>query len=257
MLLGSRLARLLQRIVEDPHSCAYLPTREASLEVKVMLDVSPDELGAMLERGWRRFGPCYFRPQCTACTECVTLRIRTGDFRPSRSQRRARNRAARLRRVVSRPTVDDERLALYARWHANREIANGWEPNVLGEDRYAVDFAFPHPSAREAAYYEGDRLVGVGLFDETPQALSAVYFYYDPELSRESLGIANVVALVEDARAANRPHVYLGYRVLGCDSLAYKAAFAPHELLTTRPQDDEQAVWRAGARPSARSAGAW
>ncbi len=255
-MLARSVARLLQRIVEDPHSCAYLPAREASLEVKVMLDVSPDELGAMLERGWRRFGPCYFRPRCTACMECVTLRIRTRDFHPSRSQRRARNRAMRLRRVVSRPTVDDARLALYARWHANREIAHGWEPNILGEDRYAVDFAFPHPSARESAYYDGDRLVGVGLFDETPHALSAVYFYYDPALSRDSLGIANVVALVEDARAANKPHVYLGYRVLGCDSLEYKAAFVPHELLTTRPSDDEPAVWCREHGPSARSAGA-
>jgi arginine-tRNA-protein transferase len=241
------VARLLQRIVEDPHPCAYLPTRTASLEVKVMLDVSPEELEAMLERGWRRFGPCYFRPRCTACTECVTLRIATRDFHPTRSQRRARNRAARLRRVVARPTVDDARLELYKQWHADREAMRGWEPSILRVDRYALDFAFPHPSAREAAFYDGDRLVGIGLFDETPHALSAVYFYYDPALHRDSLGIANVIALVEDARAANKPYVYLGYRVLGCESLAYKAGFVPHELLTARPEEDEHAAWQRGA----------
>jgi len=235
--------RLLQRIVEDPHPCAYLPAQTASLEVRVMLDVSPEELGAMLERGWRRFGPCYFRPRCAACAECITLRIRVGDFRPSRSQRRARNRSSRFRRVVSQPIVDEARLDLYRRWHADREVSRGWEPSVLRGDRYAVDFAFPHPSAREAAYYQGTRLVGVGLFDETPSALSAVYFFYDPALRRESLGVANVVALVDDARAAKKPYVYLGYRVLGCESLEYKAGFVPHELLTHRPDDEEEAPW--------------
>jgi arginyl-tRNA--protein-N-Asp/Glu arginylyltransferase len=235
--------RLLQRIVEEPHSCAYLPDQAASLEVRVLLEVSPAELGDMLARGWRRFGPCYFRPRCAACHECVTLRVRAADFQPSRSQRRARNRAARLRRVVSTPAVDDARIALYRRWHEDRERARGWEPSPLRAERYALDFAFPHPSAREASYWDGDRLVGLGLFDDTPQALSAVYFFYDPDFRRDSLGVANVVALVEEAKAAGKPYVYLGYRVLGCDSLAYKSSFLPHELLETRPEDEERPMW--------------
>ena len=53
--------------------------------------------------------------------------------------------AARLRRVVGVPVVDDERLALYHLWHAQREEARGWEPSDLDPERYAVDFAFPHP----------------------------------------------------------------------------------------------------------------
>jgi leucyl-tRNA---protein transferase len=219
----------------------------ASLEVRVMLDVTPDELGAMLARGWRRFGPCYFRPQCAACEECVTLRVRVDDFHPTRSQRRARNRASRLRRVVSRPIVDDARLALYRKWHAERESHRGWEASPLRAERYALDFAFPHPAAREATYWDGDRLVGVGLFDEVPDALSAIYFFYDPELRRDSLGVANVVALIEEARAAKKAWMYLGYRVSGCESLEYKSGFVPHELLARRPADDQNASWIGGA----------
>ncbi|HEY1958290.1 MAG TPA: arginyltransferase [Polyangiaceae bacterium] len=237
--------RLLQRIVEEPHPCAYLPKENASLEVRVLLDVTSDELGDMLARGWRRFGPCYFRPRCGDCRECVTLRVRADEFHPTRSQRRAKNRAARLRRVVSRPIVDEARIALYRKWHQNRENERGWESSPLRAERYALDFAFPHPSAREAAFYDGDRLVGLGLFDETPEALSAVYFFYDPDLRRDSLGVANVVALIEDAKAAGKPYVYLGYRVLGCESLAYKSGFLPHELLETRPDDADVPSWGA------------
>ena len=93
----------------------------------MLLDVSPKELDAMLERGWRRFGPCYFRPACSPCGECVTLRIVVDAFTPNKSQRRAAKATAHLRRIVSRPTVDDERLALYARWHGDREHVRGWE----------------------------------------------------------------------------------------------------------------------------------
>ena len=219
----------------------------------MLLDVSSDELGDMLSRGWRRFGPCYFRPRCPSCHECVTLRVRAADFRATRSQRRAKNRAARLRRVVSRPIVDEARIALYRKWHENREESRGWEASPLRAERYALDFAFPHPSAREAAYYDGDRLVGVGLFDDTPDALSAVYFFYDPELRRDSLGVANVVALIEDARASGKPYVYLGYRVLGCESLSYKSSFLPHELLDARPEEDQVPEWEPFAQvaPSA------
>ena len=218
----------------------------ASLEVRVMLDVTPAELGEMLSRGWRRFGPCYFRPQCASCEACVTLRVNVADFHPSRSQRRARNRASRLRRTVGKPVVDEARLALYRKWHHEREQHRGWEPSPLRAERYALDFAFPHPSAREAAYWDGDRLVGVSLFDETPDALSAVYFFYDPELHRDSLGVANVVALIDDARAAKKPWMYLGYRVQGCESLEYKAGFLPHQLLKARPADDQMGTWVAG-----------
>ncbi len=59
----------IERVVERPHPCAYLPNQSASLELQVLLDVSAGELEALLERGWRRFGPVYFRPGCASCSE--------------------------------------------------------------------------------------------------------------------------------------------------------------------------------------------
>jgi leucyl-tRNA---protein transferase len=238
--------RLLERVVEKPHACAYLPAERASLEVRVMLDVTATETDALLERGWRRFGPIYFRPACGACGECVSLRALSDRFVPSKSQRRVARASSGLRRVVGLPCVDDERLDLYSRWHAGREETRGWDPNPQTRERYALEFAFDHPCAREAAFYDdaaGGRLVGVGLFDETPRALSAAFFFHDPDYARLSLGTVNVLALLADARATGRAHVYLGFRVAGCSSLRYKAAFRPHELLTTRPGFDEEPEW--------------
>ncbi len=250
-----RTVRVLEQFVESPRACAYLPNRLASLEVRVILDVTPSELDLLLERGWRRFGPIYFRPACAACTECVSLRVRVDGFAPSKSQRRAERACAALRRVVGAPLVDEARLALYAKWHASREERRGWDPNPQDRQRYALELAFPHPCAREAAFYDDERggtLVAVALFDQTPRALSAIFFYYDPEYARLSPGTANVVHLLREAAATGRPHVYLGYRVAGCASLRYKAAFQPHELLQGRPETLEApADWCASlGRPS-------
>ena len=239
---------LLERIVEKPRACSYLPAERASLEVEVRVDVTPPEMQGLLERGWRRFGPVYFRPACAACSECVSLRVPVDGFAPSKTQRRVARACARLRREVGPPRVDDARLALHARWHAVRERTRGWEPSEQTPERYEMELAMPHPCAREAAFYDDDaggRLVGVGLHDAVPDALSAVYFFHDPDYARWSLGVANVLSLVEDARASGRRHLYLGYRVAGCASLRYKAAYRPHELLAGRPGPGDTPRWRS------------
>jgi leucyl-tRNA---protein transferase len=241
------MARLVERYREEPHQCPYLPDEVASLDVWLMLDVSPSELAVLLERGWRRFGPSYFRPGCANCAKCEPLRIPSSTFRASTSQRRARRNASRLTRVVQRPVVDEERMALYGRWHAHREQHRGWEGFAMNEERYAYEFAFDHPSVREVAFRDpghGDRLVGLGILDEVPNAISAVFFFWDPEFAPASLGVAHVVMLVEDAAARGLEHVYLGYRVADCPSLAYKGRYQPHELLDGRPALKDAAIWR-------------
>ena len=175
------------------------------------------------------------------------MRVPAATFSPSKSQRRATRSTSKLRRVVGRPVVDAPRLALYQAWHHDREIARSWQPNEQSSDRYALDFAFPHPAAHELALYDDERLVGVGLFDETPRAISAVFFFYDPAYAALSPGTANVLALLERARDRGLEHVYLGYRVSGCASLRYKSSFRPHELLVGRPAPDDVPVWQAAS----------
>jgi arginyl-tRNA--protein-N-Asp/Glu arginylyltransferase len=243
------VAHRLLHTIEAPRPCSYLAPETASLEIQCLVDVSPAETEAMLARGWRRFGLSYFRPACSPCGACVSLRLPVATFAPSRSQRRAAKSCAALRREVGPVRVDRERLALYAAWHAARERDRGWEPMPLAADDYARDFALPQPCARELAYYAADapggpRLVGVGLCAETPAAWSAIYFFYDPAYAGRSPGVAHVLTLVELARARGKAHVYLGYRVSECLSMRYKSGFRPHELLDGRPGPDDEPRWR-------------
>lgn len=242
------MARTLRAFVEDPRQCSYLRERRASLAHEITLDMTPAEWEARLARGWRRFGPVYFRPVCAGCMECVSIRIPTREFRPSRSQRRAYRDCAHLKVVIGAPQVTEDRIALYHAWHRSREETREWEPSVLDVETYAAQFAFPHPCSREVAFYEERpgqprRLVGVGLCDETPAAWSAIFFFYHPDLAALGLGTANVMTQIEIARARGIPHVYLGYRVEGCQSLRYKSRFRPHELLDGRPSLEEAPRW--------------
>lgn len=241
------MATLIEAFVEAPRACSYLPAQQASLDVRVALDVSADELGQMLARGWRRFGATYFRPACAVCSACVPTRIPVAAFRASRGQRRAVRQSMGLTYDVQVPQVDAERLDLYARWHREREQARDWAASGMDARQYAMEFAFPHPSVREVTFRDpaaDNRLVGLGIIDVVPDALSAVYFFWDPEHAPPSLGTAHVVRLIDLAATQGLSSVYLGYKVDACPSLAYKARFQPQEHLVGWPEDDVQPEWR-------------
>jgi arginyl-tRNA--protein-N-Asp/Glu arginylyltransferase len=235
------LQRLHLPSVEE--RCVYLAGLTSATEYRVLRDVSPLEHERLLELGWRHFGAQYFRPVCAACRECVSLRVPVATFRPTKSQRRAWKKCRDLRVTIGNPVMDAERLALFNAWHAMRESSRGWNPTSMTPEEYDASFCEPHPCARELAYYEGERLVAVGLVDVTPHAVSSVYFYYHPDCRPRGLGVASVLFEIFWAHENGRAHLYLGYRVSGCPSTAYKAQYGPHELLVGRPEFNEQAVW--------------
>ncbi|HVY47758.1 MAG TPA: hypothetical protein VHB21_17840 [Minicystis sp.] len=242
------MARVLQVLVERPRPCSYLEDRDASLEHRIIVDGSPEELEHMLERGWRRFGPDHFRPACGTCSSCLPRRIPVAGFAPSKSERRALRATRHLRVEVGPPRVDAVRVALHARWHRFREGARGWTPTEVDPRHYALSFAFPHPAAREITTWDdaapgGPRLTSVAITDETPNALSAVYFFYDPDDAHASPGVANIARHVELARARGKRHVYLGYLVEGCASMRYKSRFEPAEHLVGWPPDHGAPSW--------------
>jgi arginyl-tRNA--protein-N-Asp/Glu arginylyltransferase len=240
------MARLVHTSIEEPRPCPYLAGPLASLEHRVLLDVSPEEADDLLDRGWRHFGPSWFRPVCRDCQACISTRILVDGFVPSTSQRRVRRGAGRLRAEVGEPCIDDARIALFHAWHGNRAEIRGWEPALLDQKDYFMQFAFPTAIAREVAYYDAadGRLVMVAICDETPKAWNAVFCFYDPAIGRLSPGIANMLELVELARARGQRYLHLGYNVSGCLSLHYKAAFHAQEILPRLPADDEAPGWQ-------------
>jgi leucyl-tRNA---protein transferase len=222
----------LFRYVAPPSTCGYLPDRRWSLEYEMVTAISAEEYQQRMVQGWRRFGGMLFRPQCPACQACQSLRVDVGRFRANRSQRRARQANADVELRVGPPAVSRSKLNLYDRFHAFQADAKGW-PLHPAKDAASYRESFVHNPrfTEEWCYFAGDRLVGVGYVDRLPDALSAIYFFYDPVERGRSLGTWNVLSVLDEARRCRLPHVYLGYYVAGCRSLAYKANFRPNQTL--------------------------
>ncbi|MES2341882.1 MAG: arginyltransferase, partial [Pseudomonadota bacterium] len=77
-------------------------------------------------------------------------------------------------------------------------------------------------------------LVACALVDLMSDGLSLVYSFYDPALTRRSVGSFIILDHVIQARLTDMPYVYLGYWVRGSEKMDYKVRFSPIELL--RPE---------------------
>lgn len=209
------------------------------MHYEIVRAMSPEEYGQRLLAGWRRFGYAIFQPRCERCRACRSLRVVVDRFRPNRSQRRAWKMNTDLKLVVGPPSVSEEKVELYDRFHEFQRGKRGWEEQAPKEESSYVEMFVANPfPALEWCYYLGNRLVAVGYVDHVPQALSAIYFFYDPAMRRRSLGTFNILRIIECAKRLEIPHVYLGYFVEGCRSLEYKANFAANQII------DEGLGWR-------------
>lgn len=223
----------------EPGPCEYLPDRECSLSYDVVGELTPLEYQEKLKAGWRRFGYSLFRPACPSCRMCQSIRVPVATFRPDRSQRRAMAANQTVQLVVGRPEATREKLNLYDRFHEYQHSAKGWPHDGPASASDYVESFVDHPfPTEEWQYYRDGRLFGVGYVDVLPEAMSAIYFYYDPRDRAASPGTFNVLAILRAAAARGIPHVYLGYFVAGCRSLEYKARFRPNEVLS------EDGDWR-------------
>jgi arginyl-tRNA--protein-N-Asp/Glu arginylyltransferase len=84
---------------------------------------------------------------------------------------------------------------------------------------------------REIEYRVDGRLVAVGVADLEPHAMSAVYCYFEPAAARRSLGVFNVLCMIDECRRRGLSWLYLGYWVAASAKMNYKARYRPCEAL--------------------------
>jgi arginyl-tRNA--protein-N-Asp/Glu arginylyltransferase len=213
--------------LDGPFPCPYLPERAARYLTIVPAPVFPGVYHALMDRNFRRVGPTFYSTRCEGCDECRMLRVPVAEFGPSRAQRRCRARNADLEIALVPPSPGAEKLALYRSYlrarHDGQMEGSEVELRSLSAGS-AVD-------TREIEYRAGGRLVAVGVADLEPRAMSAVYCYFDPGESRRSLGVFNVLWMIDECRRRGLPWLYLGYWIRGSPKMEYKANYRPCEML--------------------------
>ncbi len=221
----------LRLFLTRDHPCAYLPGLEArTLFVDPLAPIDGARYQFLLEHGFRRSGTDIYRPECAGCRRCVPVRIPVEHFSPDRSQRRnmARNVADLM--LTERPArFDPDHFRLYAAYLRSRHPDGGMSENITRE---SYEEFLLVPWGGETRLLEirlRDRLVAVAVTDLLPQSLSAVYTFFDPDLSARALGTYAVLSQVAQARRLGLNHLYLGYWIESCGKMSYKDRFRPIE----------------------------
>ena len=233
--------QILDQFLSGPETCPYLPERQATQQYAVAARLEPDEYEALMNTGWRKFGQTLFRPVCRTCAECRPLRIPAAEFVPDRSQARCLRKNADLEVRSAPPTADADRLELYRRYQAAQTETRGWPDTERTLQSYRRQFVQnPVPSV-EVSIWEAGTLRAVAITDITPNAVSGVYHFHDPDCRSRSLGTFAVLQTIVLARTLGKQWAYFGFYVAGCPSMAYKTRFHPHEILSV------SGVWEAEA----------
>ena len=212
--------------LSPPHPCAYLQDRSAQiifLDPAVRVDAAM--YGELANHGFRRSGDNIYRPGCSGCDACISLRIPTSRFQPRRSQRRVWRNANALRVVEKEAGFDAEHFALYRRYIAARHPDGGME--TTSEARYLQFLVCDWAETRFFEFRLAGRLVAVAVTDLLPQGFSAVYTFFEPDLLRLSPGVYAVLWQIEEAKRRNLPWVYLGFWIGGCAKMEYKSEYRP------------------------------
>ncbi|KAI1796274.1 arginine-tRNA-protein transferase [Ganoderma leucocontextum] len=271
----------------------------------------------MMDRGWRRSGTYFYRPDLKrSCCPQYTIRLDALQFAPSKSQRKVvnkfnrfimhgdqkdqdtpvngsdgtskkgkskgkgkeehkfkltddiravesmvlgeQNAAHKYEVVLEQSSFTTEKFALYESYQKN--IHNDDDITARGFTRFLcksplVLQVIDYPSGRPAglpqfygSYHQlhkvDGKLVAMSVLDITPNCVSSVYFMYEKEWEKFTLGKLSAmreVSLVKEMHAAgltNMKFLYLGLYVHTCMKMRYKGEYSPTYMM-----DPEEYEW--------------
>lgn len=209
-----------------PHECPYLPDAQAS---SLLLDpsatISDQLFSVAIESGFRRSGKTVYRPHCSDCQACKSVKIEVARQKLNRAQRRTLKRNQDVQTLFVEPMFDERHFQLYCRYQSWKHPGDSMDHG----DRLRYEGSLVDSAVRSALleFYIDQTLVAVSVVDVAAQGLSAVYTFFEPDLADRSLGRFAVLTLVEKARELELDYVYLGYWIKDCNKMNYKAEYRP------------------------------
>ena len=224
-----------QFYVTAPQACPYLENKVERKLFTALYGSNSDRLNNSLSKqGFRRSQNVLYRPSCSNCSACMSARIPSKDFVPSRSQKRILGKNEDIVRVISAPLATDPQYELFKNY-INRRHPNGGMSDMDAEDFRSM-IEETNVESKLIEYYikkNGSlELISFSLVDILDDGISMVYSVFDPALKERSLGTYMILDHSNLVLEMNLKFVYLGYWVKGSSKMDYKKRFSPLEIFT-------------------------
>ncbi len=224
-----------------PSPCPYLAGKEERKVFTHLVGERAGELNDLLTHGgFRRSQSIAYRPACDACRACVSVRVITAEFQPSRSMARVIDRNSDLVGDMRMAVPTSEQYAVFRGYLDSRHRDGGMADMTVLD--YAMMVEDSHVQTRLVEYRRREhdsgitgrgtgQLLAVALVDVLNDGLSMVYSFFDPNAGARSLGTFMILDHIARARRMGLDYVYLGYWVRGSRKMHYKGRFLPQERL--------------------------
>lgn len=182
----------------------------------------------LLQNGFRRSGNDVYRPHCSNCQACQSLRINVANFTASKSQKRLLKKNSDLH-INCCDIPKDGYYPLYENYINTLHSDGAMYPAT--QEQYQGFIVSNWLSPLFVEIYQEQTLIAVAVTDKLDTSLSAMYCFYHPEYQQRSLGTFAILKQLELAKQWGKLWLYLGFQIDECNKMNYKANFHPHQRL--------------------------
>ena len=210
--------------------CPYLPNRKERKIVSRLTDTdSSESYSSFLAAGYRRSGFFSYMPACPQCNACIPFRVPISNFIYKNSLKRVTKLNHDLTSDIRSPIATKEHYDLFQRYqkgrHQQGDMANMSfdDFNNLVNETSVLTWLAEYRT-------RSHRLLGVSIFDEVDNAISAIYTFYDPMESKRSLGTHMILDLIKISERKKKKYLYLGFWIEDNPKMAYKARFTRGQI---------------------------
>lgn len=209
-------------------ACSYLPEQQSTtLFVDPEALITTDNYSDLSHYGFRRSGKNFYRPYCDKCQACTPIRVDAQKFTPSKSQKRLLKKNAGIKVQCLSADFHEDHYLLYEKYlHSRHADGDMYPPSRSQYRSFLVD---GHSSTQFIEFSFEDELCAVAVCDQLNDGLSAIYTFFDPELSSLSLGKYAILWQIQESQRRNLEYLYLGYFIKNCRKMAYKNQYSPFE----------------------------
>ena len=193
-------------------------------------EVTPRQLDALLEDGWRHFGEHFFRYNIgfheNQLRLVLPLRVRLANYTQSKSQRRVIRKNQDLQTIIRPIEITPEKEILF---EAHKRRFDHGVPDSIYDFLSRSPAAVPC-EALEVCVYANQKLLAASFFDVGATTISAVYAMFDPRETTRSLGIYTMLLTIDYATGNGKTFYYPGYAYTGNSFYDYKKRFSALEF---------------------------